>query len=616
LKRRLFEERNFNVTGKVVPYQSFKLFIDKPEGFNICEEHRAKIISTAEEWLEYEFPVILATDYMMFKRTGDRTVYGGKYGKRRQAVMALALAEYFERQGRFTDKLIDVIWMTLEETTWVASAHNPSKEGVNTCLPYAHSGKVDYIDLFSATIAATLSFIYYLCGDILDGVTTLINERILYELNRRILEPFLDDYCILSKMGWTGVKGNKVNNWNPWIVSNVLTVCALTERDPIRREAVVRRAMKYLDNFTSVYHDDGGCDEGPSYWGAAGGALFDCCNILYDLTDGYVDIFDDELLRKMGEYEAKVAIHGNRFLNFADSPSKLNPSGGLIYDWGCRCNSEMLKTFGLSRLNGGLISSKPDINHIYRYFRLASEPKHEAAEYIAPTKFYLDGIVVAAARETEATDKGLYLALKGGANNESHNHNDIGNVIVFADGKPIFIDAGSGTYTRRTFSKDRYTIWAMRSDYHNCATVNGVIQEKGAEYHSEDEEYDETSGKLKISLKRAYPESADIAEYTRSAVLENATAIIEDDIKFNNEGDIVFNYLCVEEPSDVTEDSFVLSGRRITFDASLEFKYETVDCSWVETAKIPTNWGVESIYRITLTSKDKIKEKKYVLTVK
>jgi hypothetical protein len=145
--------------------------------------------------------------------------------------------------------------------------------------------------------------------------------------------------------------------------------------------------------------------------------------------------------------------------------------------------------------------------------------------------------------------------------------------------------------------------------------VNGVLQDKGAEYHSSNEEYDEASGKLKISLKYAYPDAADISEYTRSAVLENSTAIIEDDIKLNNDGDIVFNYLCVEEPSDIKDNSFVLSGRRITFDASLEFKYESVDCSWVETEKIPKNWGVENIYRITLSNKEKIKEKKYVLTV-
>jgi hypothetical protein len=235
---------------------------------------------------------------------------------------------------------------------------------------------------------------------------------------------------------------------------------------------------------------------------------------------------------------------------------------------------------------------------------------------VAPTKFYLNGIIVAATRENTATDKGLYVAMKGGANNESHNHNDIGNVIVFADGAPVFIDAGSGTYTRRTFSKDRYTIWAMRSDYHNCATVNGVIQEKGAEYHSEDEEYDEVSGKLKISLKRAYPDEADISEYTRSAVLIDSTVTIEDDISFNNEGEIVFNYLCVEEPSDIQDNSFVLNGRTVTFDDLLEINYEVVDCSWVETEKIPKNWGVENIYRIQLVSREKFKSHKFTLAIK
>lgn len=46
-------------------------------------------------------------------------------------------------------------------------------------------------------------------------------------------------------------------------------------------------------------------------------------------------------------------------------------------------------------------------------------------------------------------------------NLERHNHNDIGQFIVYADGKPVIIDVGVETYTAKTFSERRYEIWTM-----------------------------------------------------------------------------------------------------------------------------------------------------------
>ena len=614
--RRIFEEKNFNVNGKVLPFDDFKLFIDKPQGFKINEEHYPKIIAKAESWLAKDIPICYASEYMMFKRDGNRSIYEDKFFPRRDALLSLATAEYVERKGRFTDKLIDVLWLILEETTWVVPAHNPGKQGVNTCLPYAYKGDVDYIDLFSATTAASLAFTYHLCHDIFDGVTTLINDRILYELDRRIIKPFLNDVYVWDKCWWAGVRGNTVNNWCPWIVSNILTVTALTVRDTSTRTVIVKKCLPMLDAFTSVYFDDGGCDEGPGYWNAAGGALYNACCVLYDMTNGYVNVFKDPLFKNMGEYEVKVVVTNNRVLNFADSPAKLNPSAILLYDWGVASDSEMMKSYGLNKLGGQLIYPGVDSSMCYRAYRFLTEERHQPVEFKAPKKFFLDGIVIAGTRETDSTDKGLYLAFKGGHNAESHNHNDVGTLVVFADGNPIFIDAGSGRYTRRTFSSERYTIWAMSSDYHNCATFNDTPQQAGIQYRSEDSVYDEKSGKLTLNLKNAYPDKAGIESYHRSAVLENSVITVADDVRLKEPGKVMFSYILVKEPENVTETSFEIFGRTVTFDKSLKYEVEALDKTWPETEGLPRNWDTEQLYRVKLTSKVPVKDKKYILTVK
>jgi hypothetical protein len=50
-------------------------------------------------------------------------------------------------------------------------------------------------------------------------------------------------------------------------------------------------------------------------------------------------------------------------------------------------------------------------------------------------------------------------------------------VVVFAEGQPVFVDAGAPTYTAQTFSAKRYEHWAFQSGFHNLPTINGVIPE-------------------------------------------------------------------------------------------------------------------------------------------
>ena len=75
----------------------------------------------------------------------------------------------------------------------------------------------------------------------------------------------------------------------------------------------------------------------------------------------------------------------------------------------------------------------------------------------------------------EGSAEGLCLAAQGGTNGQSHNHNDVGNFVVYADGLPAIIDVGVETYTAKTFSSPRYGIWTMQSAYHNCPTIDGVM---------------------------------------------------------------------------------------------------------------------------------------------
>ena len=610
MSRRIFNEHNFKIEGNILPIENFRFFCDRKEGLVFSDEIKDQIFQQAEDILNKEIPSVYATEYMMFRRNGNRSVYEKKFFERREDMFTLALAEYLDRNGKYTDKLCDFVWLILEETTWVLPAHNKTQDGGNGYLTYAFKDNVDYIDLFSAYTGACLAFVHYLCKDILDSVTPLICERIIYELDKKIIRPYLAD--TVHNAWWMGKRANGPNNWDPWINSNVLTVAALTVEDIKTREKIVEMAIGALDNFTAVYHSDGGCDEGPSYWGVAGGALYNACLVLYDISGGYIDVFHDPLVVNIAEYVAKAHICDNYFTNFADAPANLSSVAHWQLDFALMCGSEFMENYERARLGGkDPIYAGAGRNCPYRMIRAYSYGKLPTAEYTPPKKVWLDGIGVAVTREHEQAQKGLYLAFKGGHNAESHNHNDVGNFIVFADGKPVFIDLGVGEYTRKTFSAQRYDILSMRSEYHNLPSFNGVCQKNGREFEAKNYKYNSENGALEIDVTSAYPPEAGLGEYVRRAVLENRKIRVTDCFTLKENGTATFNLITRVYPQSIAKNSFELEGHKVSFDPSLNFSVEEIVCNEVETKRILNAWNTDKLWRIVLLADNIGGRKKY-----
>jgi hypothetical protein len=144
---------------------------------------------------------------------------------------------------------------------------------------------------------------------------------------------------------------------------------------------------------------------------------------------------------------------------------------------------------------------------------------------------WLGEIQVMAARDRAGESRGWYLAAKGGHNAESHNHNDVGNFIVYRDGRPLIIDAGVETYTRKTFSPQRYEIWTMQSAYHSLPTINGVMQAAGREFAARDVriEFGDVAAQLTLDLAGAYPPEAGLQAWLRTLTLRRGAGVALED---------------------------------------------------------------------------------------
>ena len=596
---RLFEENGFvSADGIVLSLSEFRLFSDLPEGNSIAERYKEGIIAYAESLIGKEYPHILATDYMNFTRIGDSVLYSRKMFDRRNDLVALINAENAENKGRFMDSICNLLWITLEESTWVYNSHN----WTGYALSNEYDDNVVGLDLYAALTGAVLAYAYYTLKDKLDAITPVFTQRIIMMLRRRVITPFLNAAKHIKPNFWVGTREQHPNNWNPWICSNALFVTALVEDDLAVREKVVTTSLEYMDNFVAGYAPDGGCDEGPAYWGHAGASYLDCLETIVDMTGGKINIYHEPVIRKMVEYIANIYVAKDYYLNFADGSPHVDYYREMLATFAKDVGSEMLYTYaGTQKPWPPFVRAWP-VWHVYRGYRVLCTPEIPESKMKAPLKVYFPDLQVAITRESEAPEIGLYIALKGGSNGESHNHNDVGTITVYSDGEPMFIDVGVGTYTRTTFSPQRYTIWSMNSTYHNTLNFGGTKQQPGRQYHAEIISYDEASGKMALDLSKAYPKEAGVISYTRSACLENGVITLRDTYKLSEAKEAVFSFMVLGEPENVSDGCFVYMGRKVKFDPSLSYSVEQVPCDTTETANLPRSWRSDKIYRILLTA--------------
>src|SRR5258708_1579647 len=153
----------------------------------------------------------------------------------------------------------------------------------------------------------------------------------------------------------------------------------------------------------------------------------------------------------------------------------------------------------------------------------------------------------------------LFVAAHGGNNGESHNHNDVGDFIIYAGGDPVIIDVGSGTYTAKTFSKDRYTIWANTSAYHNLPAINGQQQSEGSSYAASNVSYQKDKERtiLTMNIEKAYTAAAGPGVWKRIITAGPETVTIDDSFITKQRVSITQSFMTVC-PIDISQQGTII----------------------------------------------------------
>ena len=617
--RQVASDGGFCMDGSWFPYPSY----DDREGWTeLLGKHARRIIAQGEKYLDYSWLPVPATSYLAYERTGNRKIMEEPLSRNRVALNALMLAELAEGEGRFLDQLVNGAWHMSHLPSWVLSAHLPRQKSKRS-LPNPDD---QIVDLVSAPTGAQMAVVWHFFNKAFDEIDPVISYVMKKSIKEKILDPCLDPDKFKPNwwLGFVLKKGGVINNWTPWCNADALLCFLLMEKDPVRLEHAIRQSARSVDLFLEYVSQDGACEEGPSYWGHAAGKLYDYLQIMYDASGGKFDVFSDKRIKDMGEYISRSYVQNGWVVNFADASARQSYSPSVIFNYGKAVGSQEMMDFavhGLAQEESFKSPSPVFGNDVYRSLeclRTLKEIDARVAEMNAKIK---EGKSMASCKKelrTSVPDYVWYpqtefcymrsgdwfLGMKGGHNNESHNHNDIGTFVLYVDGTPVFVDAGVGTYTKKTFGPDRFSIWSMQSDWHNLPIINGSSQVFGAQHRSADvvATGKKSGGLFKLDIVGGYMDAAACKSWVRQYELKDKSLIITDTYNLDKRvTSDVENFLVQGDVVIDGGDVLIKNGDLTVRLAYPKGMTPSVEVMELDDPRLSTVWG-SNLKRISFTS--------------
>jgi len=571
----------------------------------VGEKTVTAVTENAEAAAAAPIPALPATLWLEVKRTGERDGYEEPNLFRRRLLSDLTLGECLEGEGRFLDALLDVVWAICEESAWVWPAHQVELTDMERPV----------IDLGACMTALALAEFDYLLGEAMDP---LVGKRLRYEVDRRILTPFLESH---DRWWMYNHWERTVNNWTAVCNAGIIGSALYLEPDVARKAEIVSRGARCLSDYLETFDSNGGSTEGPGYWSYGFGHYTLVAHLVEAATGGRISFLEGDLVRDIAQFPLRTMLSGGVYVNFSDCDAEVAMSRPqLVY------LAERLNLPDLMRLARGAQSlDLPEIVHLgdkeednphsgelpWALRDLLWQPKEEPEGPFVPNRhdWYQDMMWMIARMRPEDPEA-LVVATKGGHNGEMHNQNDIGSLIVRFKGESVIVDPGRGRYTKDYFSDKRYEFWVNSSAGHSVPVPNGQVQLPLEEYRADqyraellEHRADADLDLMRIDMREAYPEEAGLESLQRTVALhrEGPHGWVElvDEAVFVEPGTLV-SALLTFGTAEVRERDVILRGERaalcVTYDPSI------VSARVEDVRDVELACGLRDIRRVLFTS--------------
>ena len=537
------------------------------------------IFEKGEKILASEIPLLTFSQYRSYAFNGIRTDENYYLRRDNLAVLVLCLA-LSGNEKKYLPTVMDYIMAMLEEWTWCIPPH--AKFDKKTQSPFGHT----QCDLAAAATGKIMGLTYNILGNLLEkncaGFTQKMRQVTLKHTLYNIFDPKSGPY------NWWFDR-EEPNNWTTYCAFCTMTTLLTMETDPVKREKYAHALLQGISRFLWNLPENGFYEEGPSYFGMAGEKVYMLAAMFNRLYPGSMKkLYSDPKIRAIFEFKANITISSKWRASFSDSGA-FTSQMPCIGAFGYNENSDIIKlavqdlviddtTFWRDYL----------VESLFLLFDFPAETEKIKITGSANTMFR-DKLFVFRSENFAA-------ALKAGHNAEYHNHNDLGHFSLWNREIPIVVDAGTGPYTRRNFSSQRYTLWYTRGNGHNAPVINGVEQQAGAVYAAT---LDYVTGKKNTvisDLNGIYPKETGVQKCIRTMTCLPEKIIVKDSVKTSSPGKINLHLLITALP-EVNGDVLKISNTRLTL-KNLRF----VSCEPVEKC-FPDpgpDWKEYKLYYLTL----------------
>ncbi len=506
------------------------------------EEQLSSLRKYADTIGSEPIPVLTFSTFSRFEIDGDRGEYEALYFRHRHLLASFTILYWL--YGKEEDKKIleDTIWAILDEYTWSVSAHLKGT-GLTTLQEDGYM-----IDLFAAETGEALAEMISLVGDKLTPIVRMRAERYIHD---RILKSATNPFWWNS--GCT-------NNWSA-VCSGSVSMCAIYQEKNIERLAEI--LTFYIDvlqkDFYRGFSEDGVCLEGLSYWTYGFGYFTYFADLLKKRTGGEIDLFLDDPVKKIALFFGKCFFSGGATVSFSDgsSHSKYQPALAAYY------HTLYPEEFAMPAPS--LIAMNYPQDHCARFALLLRNFVWASGKITRNgTGIYGTHLFPSAQWYLSSTESGVGIAIKGGHNNEPHNHNDVGSFHIYKNGVPLLVDIGAPLYDKFYFSSQRYENFAASSRSHSVPIVNNSLQINGNQYRATNVTMDESGVRMDIAPTYGLAELSSLVR----------------DIRFDPSSGVITlcdTFTFTQQPTRIVE-RFPLNAEPVVVDgvASIEFEGETL----------------------------------------
>jgi len=449
-----------------------------------------------------------------FKRTGSRKSYERPYAERMRRLGLFTFAEGFRNDGHFMGAIEREIRAILSEPSWALPAHTISFANREAAR--------EFVDLGASERAWNLATVDYLLGEKLPSE---VRKQIRKEVKARVLSPYLERVAACNR--WDYWWMNNGNNWNAVCNAGVLGSALLLECDGSSQSRLERaRYIAAFETYTRPYlagfGDDGFCREGLGYWGYGYGNFVLAADLIRRTTEGRVDLLAGQKQSKIATFDVRWKMVADSYPTFGDVPVAVRPPAWL-HDFATLRYGGGGRLFGMSGGSALVPEFGLSLQLTVPLFALAlprPATLSEGDQLALRDWFPNGGALIVRCRPAES---GLVAALKGGVNDNSHHHNDLGAFMVACDGDIVLSDLGSDSYVRETFGKQRFTSGVINSFGHAVPRVAGQLQRSGSQARAVvvRMETGDEEDVLELDLTSAY-EAEGLQRLTRTFVFSRA----------------------------------------------------------------------------------------------